>query len=127
MDIFKYIAIGFIGMIMVVTLKNVKPEYSIFISLATGAIIIIALSTKIIETINVFSEISDKSGLPPNVFNAIVRIIGIGYITEYAGSICEDNDCSSIAKKIQFSGKLCILIMALPIITGIIDIVGGLL
>lgn len=127
MDIFKYIAIGFIGMIMVVTLKNVKPEYSIFISLATGAIIIIALSSKVIETVNVFSQIADKSGLPPSVFGAIIRIIGIGYITEYAASICADNDCSSIGNKIQFSGKLCIFVMALPIITGIIDIVGGLL
>ena len=126
MDIFKFIAIGFIGTIMVVTVKNVKPEYSLFIALATGAIILIALSNKILEVINTFTQISDKSGLPPGVFNSILRIIGIGYITEYASSVCEDNECQSIAKKIQLSGKIVIFIMALPIITSIIDIVGVL-
>lgn len=126
MDIFKFVAIGFIGTIMVVTVKNVKPEYSLFIALATGAIIIIALSNKILEVIETFTQIADKSGLPPGVFNSIIRIIGIGYITEYASSICEDNDCTSISKKIQFAGKIIIFVMALPIITSIIDIIGGL-
>lgn len=126
MDIFKFIAIGFIGTIMVVTVKNVKPEYSMFIALATGAIIIIALSNRILDVINTFSQIADKSGLPSGVFNSIVRIIGIGYITEYASSICDDNDCSSIGKKIQFAGKITIFIMALPIITSIIEVIGGL-
>lgn len=126
MDIFKYIAIGFIGTIMVVTVKNVKPEYSIFIALATGAIIIIALSNKILDVVNTFTQIADKSGLPAGVFNSILRIIGIGYITEYASSICQDNDCSSIAKKIEFAGKVTIFVMALPIITSIIDIISGL-
>lgn len=127
MDIFKLIAIGFIGTIMVITVKNVKPEYSVFIALATGAIIIIALSNKIVDIISTFTKLADKSGLSSEIFNAILRIIGIGYITEYASSICEDNDCSSIAKNIQLAGKITIFAMALPIIIGIIDIVGELL
>ena len=127
MDIFKYIAIGFIGMVMVVTVKNIKPEYSIYIALATGVIILISLSETIMEAVNTFSQIADKYGLSTGVFNAILRIIGIGYITEYSASLCEDNDCSSIAKKIQFAGKVAIFVMAMPILSGIIDIVGGLL
>ncbi|MGI6523327.1 MAG: SpoIIIAC/SpoIIIAD family protein [Christensenellales bacterium] len=127
MDIFKYIAIGFIGMVMVVIVKNIKPEYSIYIALATGVIILISLSETIMEAVNTFSQIADKSGLSTGVFNAILRIIGIGYITEYSASLCEDNDCSSIAKKIQFAGKVAIFVMAMPILSGIIDIVGGLL
>lgn len=127
MDIFKYIAIGFIGTMMVVTVKHIKPEYSIFIALATGIIILIGVSEKILEVVNVFSGIADKSGLPRDIFNAVLRIIGIGYITEYAAGVCEDNDCSSIAKKIQLAGKVTIFIIAMPVITGIIDIIGGLL
>jgi stage III sporulation protein AD len=127
MDIFKYIAIGFIGTIMVVTVKHIKPEYSIFIALATGVIILIGISEKILDVVNTFSGIADKSGLPRDIFNAILRIIGIGYITEYASSVCEDNDCASIANKIQLAGKVTIFIMALPVLTGIIDIIGGLL
>ncbi len=114
-------------MVMVVTVKNIKPEYSIYIALATGVIILISLSETIMEAVNTFSQIADKSGLSTGVFNAILRIIGIGYITEYSASLCEDNDCSSIAKKIQFAGKVAIFVMAMPILSGIIDIVGGLL
>lgn len=126
-DVFKYVAVGLIGMIMAVVVREIKPEYSVFIIIATGAIILLSLSDKIVYVINTFSNLSDKSNIPSSVFLSIVRIIGIGYITEYASSICDDYQCSSIGKKIQLAGKIIIFIMALPIILGIIDIVGGLM
>lgn len=125
--VLKIIAIGFIGTITVVIMRNVKPEVSVFVAIATGVIILIGISEKLTEVVSAFTSLADKSGLSAPVFSSVIRIIGIGYITEYAASVCEDNNCSSIAKKIQLSGKVIIFAMALPIITGIIDIVEGLL
>jgi len=119
--IFKLIAIGFIGTVGVVLVRNVKPEISVFIAIAAGIIILIALSDKISEVMGLFKNLSDKSGLSASVFSAVIRIIGIGYLTEYSASVCEDNNCSSIGKKIQLAGKVIIFVMAIPVINGIIS------
>lgn len=124
--LYKIIGIGFVGAIAVVLLRNTKPELTIFVSIAVSAIVLIALSSRISAVISTFSSLAEKSGLESGVFSSILRIIGIGYVTEYASSICDDNGCGSISRNIQLAGKIVIFVMALPLVTGIIDIIEGL-
>ncbi|MFA6866149.1 MAG: SpoIIIAC/SpoIIIAD family protein [Clostridia bacterium] len=127
MVFFKILGIAFIGVVCYGIVKNVKNELGIFVLLAVGATILIILSDYIVNAISVFSQISTKSGLNRDIFSSIIKIIGIGYIAEYATSICDDAGCKTIAKKIQLGAKLTIFVMTIPIITNIIDIVEGIL
>ena len=123
----KIIGIAFIGLISYRLITTTKPDLAPLILVAIGATILILLSDTIGKMITSFSELSDKAGLSSTVLSAVMKIIGIGYITEYASSVCEDCSCSSIAKKIELSGKITIFIMAFPIINGIILTIEGLL
>lgn len=127
MLIFKIIGIAFIGVIAYSVIKNIKSDYSIFILLAVSAIILILLSDYLVNAISTFSQIATKTGINSDIFSSILKIVGIGYIAEYSSSVCEDSGCSSIAKKIQFGAKITIFVMAIPIITGILDLIEGLL
>lgn len=123
----KIIGVVFVACVGYNVIKNVKPEYGLFIIITAGAAVIIMLSDNIIQAMGAFSTIAEKSAIDNSVFSSVVKIIGVGYITEYSSSVCEDGGCSSLAQKIQFAGKITVFIMALPIITGIIDVIGGLL
>ena len=123
----KIIGIAFIGVICYKLIKDVKGEFAPVILVAIGASILIALSDKITEAITVFGGLSEKAGLSNTIFSSLLKIIGIGYVTEYSASICEDCNCSSIGKKIEFAGKLTIFVMSLPIINGIMETIGALL
>ena len=127
MSLLKIIGLVFIAVVSYNVIKNVKPEYGLFIIVVAGAAVIILLSDGIVESISAFKSLSDKSGLDSGIFSSIIKIIGIGYITEYSTSVCDDSGCSSLGQKIQFAGKLTIFLMALPIISGIIDVIGGLM
>lgn len=122
----KIIGIGFIGIVCYQLLKNTRPDIATLLTIVIGVIILIILSENIAKVINVFSTLSTQSGLSNAIFSSVIKIIGIGYITEYSANVCIDADCSSIAKKIELGGKLTIFIMALPIINEIIDIIGTL-
>jgi stage III sporulation protein AD len=124
---FKIIGIAFIGIIAYGVIKNIKSDYSVFILLAVSAIILILLSDYLVNAIDVFSQMATKTGINSDIFSSIIKIIGIGYIAEYASSICEDAGCSSIAKKIQFGAKLTIFVMTIPIINSIIELIEGIL
>ena len=123
----KVIGLAFIGVVSYNVIKNVKPEYGLFLIVAVGIIVIILLSDGIVSSINIMGELVNKTGIDKSIFASVIKIIGIGYITEYSSSLCEDNGCSSIAKKIQFAGKITIFLMSSPIIIGVIDVIGGLL
>ncbi len=123
----KIIGVVFVAAVGFNVIKQAKPEYGLFIIIAAGAAVIIMLSDSIIGAINAFSGIAEKSGINNSVFSSVLKIIGVGYLTEYSSSVCEDGGCSSLGQKIQFAGKITIFIMALPIITGIIDVIGGIL
>lgn len=127
MDIFKVIGIGIVGAIISLMLKATKSEFSIMTTLATGIIIIIMVLHSLTDVIIAFTDIVAKTGLDSGLFSGLLKIVGIGYLTEYSASMCHDMGSDSIGKKIQFAGKITIFIMALPIVTALINTITNLL
>lgn len=123
----KVIGLTFVGVVAYNVIKNVKPEYGLFLIVAVGIAVIIITSDGIVSAINVMKDLAGKTGIESGVFAAVIKMIGIGYITEYSSSLCEDNGCSSLAKKIQLAGKITIFLMSAPILIGVIDVIGGLM
>lgn len=124
--IFKLAGIAIIGVIVVSLLKTSKPEYAVFATIATGVIMIITMLSALQDVILSFDKIVKKSGVDDAVFSSVLKIVGIGYITEYSASVANDAGCSSIAQKLQFGGKIAIFLMSISIITALIDLIGGL-
>lgn len=127
MVFFKIIGIAFISVIAYGVIKNVKSDYGVFILLAAGAVLLILMSDYLVSALGTLRTLTTKTGLNSEVFSSIFKIIGIGYIAEYSSSVCEDAGCSSIAKKIQLGAKITIFVMSLPIITGVLELIEGLL
>ena len=124
--IFRLVGIALIGVIVVILLKSAKPEFAIFATIATGVIMLIVLSTSLSQVISAFDKIVEKSGVDEGVFSAVLKIIGIGYLTEYSSSIATDAGCPSIAQKLQFGGKIVIFLTSISIVTSLIDVVSQL-
>ncbi len=124
--IFKIIAIGIIGSLLVLVLRTAKTEFAVLAAVGTGVVIVVYLISSLSGALLEFSSIVEKSGLSSELFGAVLKIIGIGYLTEYSASICEDANCSSIAQKIQIGGKLTIFLLSVGIISSLIDSVSSL-
>jgi stage III sporulation protein AD len=127
MDIFKIIGVGLITSIAVLIIKQIKPEIAIVVGMAGGIIMILMLVDALTSIVSSFSSILKSSGLSGNVFSAVLKIIGVGYITEFSANLCADSGSTSIADKILLGGKIIILVISMPIISNIIEIISGLL
>ena len=79
------------------------------------------------SAIGVFRSIADQANLDASLVGGVVKIIGVGYLTEFSASLCEDYGVSSVGKKMQFAGKILILTLSLPMITSIFRSIGALL
>ena len=127
MEIFKILGIGLITCIACLIVKQVKPDVASIIMIAGGVVILLMVVDYVAQIFDVFKVIIDKTGLSSNLFSIVLKIVGVGYLTEFAANICADTGSNSLADKILFAGKILILFMSLPIVTNIVEIVVGLL
>ena len=124
--IFKLVGIAIIGVIVVSLLKTAKPEFAVFATIATGVVMVVTMLSSLQSVILAFDGIVKKSGIDDGVFTAVLKIIGIGYLTEYSASVATDAGCASIAQKLQFGGKIVIFLMSISIVTALVDVVSTL-
>lgn len=124
--IFRLVGIAIIGVTVVALLKSAKPEFAVFATIATGVVMVITMLGALQDVILAFDGIVKKSGIDDGVFTAVLKIIGIGYLTEYSASVATDAGCASIAQKLQFGGKIVIFLMSISIVTALIDVVSAL-
>ncbi len=127
MDIIRVLGVGLVGVITAGLVKRDKPEFFLFITMATGIIILTLILDSLTDLITVFSTLIDESGIDGNLFSGVLKIIGIGYLTEYSASICNDYGAASVANKLQLAGKVTIFLMSVPVINALINTIKVLL
>lgn len=123
MEIFKVVAIGLVGTILAIILKQYKSEYSIYISIITGIIIIMYMITDISNIVKLINGLINKSSINTAFISLLLKITGIAILVEFASSICMDSGESSIAKKIDIAGKVVVISMSIPIISTLLETV----
>ena len=122
-DISKIIGIGLIGLIIIVILKQYKPELAIYVSIIAGVLILVFAIEKLTGIINLLQSISNKTNINSSFLKILLKITGITFITEFAVSICSDAGAKAIASKIEIGSKVIIITMSIPIITSLLELV----
>ena len=125
--IFKIIAIGLISCFATLIIKPIKADFAIIIGIVGGLIIVFLIINYLTDVFNVIKNIIGISGINSSLYNILLKIIGIGYLVEFTASICSDTGNSSLGDKVLLGGKIVIMVMALPIITSILNIIMELL
>ena len=122
-ELIKILGIGIIALVIVVILKQYKPEYAIYVSIIAGILILFMAVEKLSGIINLLQAISDKTYINKEVLGIILKITGIAIITEFAVSVCADAGEKAIASKIEIGSKVIIIAMSIPIISGLLELI----
>jgi stage III sporulation protein AD len=122
MDIFKIVGLGLIAAILSVVLKSQKPEISLQISIVTGLIIFLFIATRLSYVIEVLNLVARKIDIDLVYITTIFKIVGIAYISEFGAQVCRDAGEAAIASKIEFAGKVLIMVLAVPILVALLNL-----
>lgn len=123
MDIIKIIGIGLISLILIIIIKQYRPEFTIYISIIAGILIISLSLEKLAGIINILTTLSNKTGINSQYLGILLKITGIAILTEFAVSICNDAGESAIATKIDLGGKVIIISISIPIIVALLELI----
>ena len=97
------------------------------ISLAAGAVLFILLLGNIKIITSSVENLALKVKLDSIYISTVMKVIGIAYIAEFGSQICKDSGEGTIASKIELSGKVFIMVLALPIMTALMESILGIL
>jgi stage III sporulation protein AD len=122
MNIMTFVAFAIIATVLIVIVKQQKPEIAMQIRVAAAALIFLALASSIYYIMKIFEDLALQANLNIVFLGTILRIIGIAYITEFGAQICQDANENALANKVVLAGKTLMLILAIPIISTILKI-----
>ncbi len=125
--IFKIIAVGLMTCLATIIIKPIRSDFSIIIAIAGGLIILFMIINYLTDVLDAFKNIINISGLNSNLYKLLLKIIGVGYLIEFTAGICIDTGNQSLGDKVLLGGKIIIMVMALPIVTSILEIIMELL
>lgn len=125
--IFKILAIALLTVIATVIVKPVRSDFALVIALTGGILVLMRVLGYVGQVFSVISDIVSLSGVSSSLYTLLLKIVGVGYLVEFTAGICSDTGNSSLGDKVLLGGKVIILVMALPIVTNILQIIMELL
>lgn len=121
--IIKIIGIGLVALIIIILLKQYKPEFAIYISLLAGVLILLLVIDQLSEIISLLQSLASKVSINSTFLALLLKITGIAFLAEFAVSVCKDAGEGAIASKIEIGSKIIIIAMSIPIISSLLEII----
>jgi stage III sporulation protein AD len=127
MEIFQIIGLGFVVTLLILIIKQQKPELAVQLSLTLTVIIFLMMLGKLSVVLELFQDLAAKADISQVYLNTILKIIGIAYVTEFGAQVCRDAGEGAVAGKIEFAGKIMIVVLAVPIIALVLQTITRLM
>ena len=121
--IIKIIGIGLVALIIIILLKQYKPEFAIYISLLAGVLILLLVMDQLTQVISLLQSLASKASINSTFLAILLKITGIAFLAEFAVSVCKDSGEGAIASKIEIGSKIIIIAMSIPIISSLLEII----
>ncbi|MFV5962295.1 stage III sporulation protein AD [Bacillus sp. AK25] len=126
-EIIQIVGLGLIATFLALIVKEQKPTFAFMLVVFTGCVIFLYLIDQIYAIISMIEKIAASAGVNMKYVETILKIIGIAYIAEFGAQLTKDAGQGAIASKIELGGKILILVMAVPILTVIIETILGMI
>lgn len=127
MSIMQIVALAVVAVVLILVIRQERPELALQISMVVGLIIIIFVIWKLAGIVKILERLAAQAELNMVFLSALLKIIGIAYVAEFGTQVCRDAGENALAFKVELAGKAMILILAAPIISTIVDTVTRLL
>lgn len=127
MHILQLVGIGLTATVLVSVLRPQAPQFAMIIGILTGTILLIQVVQSMQQVVETLTNLATTAKVNHAFLDTVLRIIGIAYIVEFAAQVARDAQEIALSGKIELVGKIGIVILALPIVTEVIDAIVHLL
>jgi stage III sporulation protein AD len=121
MEIAQVVGFGVIAAVIIIFIRQSRPDIAQLLSIAVGVVIVIYLLGYLNLIVTIITDLALEAEINTVFLRTLLRVIGVAYIAEFGAQVCRDAGEGSIAMKIELAGKLIILVMAIPILIAVLE------
>jgi stage III sporulation protein AD len=125
-NIVQVCGFALLGVMTVLILKTVRPEYATVAGIAVGILILIGTLSPLVTVMDSVIALGEETGF--SIYSSVIlKSLGIGILAQTTADVCRDSGVGTIASKVEFAAKIIILVLCLPIIETLISLIEGFL
>jgi stage III sporulation protein AD len=131
----KLIAAAVITAMAALIIRQIKPEFAIFVQLGgvlTVALLLLSLLRDLLAAVEGLLQFApgtsgDGAFGGNSAFTMLVKALGICVTTQLAADICRDSGSGALANVVELGGRLLVLALTLPLLKSIAELAVGLI
>lgn len=120
-------ALCLMGTVLCKLLGDYNKSYALALTLAICVVVTLLVLSYIQPVISAVESLFDRAGVNSAYPKILFKALGICYVTQFATDICKDSGENAIATQLELAGKVALLLLALPLFEGLLEIVERLI
>lgn len=121
MTVVTMAVVGIVSVLLAVGLKGYRGEYGTYLVMSAGVFIFFYAVGRMEIILETLKKVQGLICIDPVYLSALLKMVGITYVAEFASGICKDAGYGAIGTQIEVFGKLSVLAVSMPILLALID------
>lgn len=121
MDIVKIALLMLVVLVLCGSIPTFSKEITILITFSCCIVVLlyaIEIVTPAIEYIKNIAKQLMLSG-----FEVVIKTVGVGFITQFVSDMALDCNNRALSNQMIFAGRVCIIVLAMPLVIQIFEII----
>ncbi len=118
--------LAILAAILAVMLRRYHAEYGMILSLAAGAVILLALLSSLSPALEEARSLLQAAALPGESLVILFKALGVCWLAQFAADSCRDAGEGALASKIELAGKTAVLLITLPLFGQVAEVAAQL-
>jgi len=120
-DAARIVGAGLVVTILLVVLRDRYPALAVQLMIAFVVGVFLFLLPALDRVVGVFTDLGRRAQVSTAYLDIALRVMGVAYLTAFGAQICKDAKEEALASVVELAGKVVILLLALPVVMGILD------
>lgn len=120
-------SLAVVAAVLCLVVRQREKPLALLLSLAACAAVLLLGLRFFSPVLSVVERLRDLSGLNEAVTAPLLKVTGIGLLTQVAGSVCEDAEERTLAKAVEIGGSVLSVYAALPLLSAALELLEEML
>ena len=125
-EIIAVLGVSMIALVLTVTLREIKKEYAVVLTLVAGALLLVWALGNLSPVVEQLEALFSVTQLEVQYGEILIKTLGVSLCTQLASDACKDAGETAIGSKVELCGKACILVLSLPLLQEVLAIAGSM-
>lgn len=128
MELFLKLLAGImLGVILCLLLPKEKIDFSVLLCMAVCAMATMGIGAYVSTLLDFLKRLIQLGNLPSAHLETMIKIVGIGLLSQISTMVCTDAGKQSLAKILQLTTTVVVLYLCLPLLEQMLSIIETIL